>query len=1276
MVYAVTGAWASEFTWTSSDSEFQITATNVQVGPDDNYQKVVVNTPGALAAFITAVKENNELWNSLGNNGRVNLQIEGELNSDDFSALNSSEVEGWGTFTSLDLKNATIADMAVITNSSMNMGNLKYMRLPSNLTDVNSMESLKTLNASLDMVVSISDLDTNLPKAYINSFTANSILSVSNVFKNGYNGFEELKACKYVTMTGYYGETDLVYNNTKNFGDNVAVWDFSGAHFADCTISAVDAKYYNYDDPFCEHDLVAPSTSSNAFYYFSFYATKVVDIKLPDNNMKHLPVLCLSDLGASNKDGYVAIYGSDAFEANKAEANCVPLESLRIPDCYTDLDQECGKWARIRHLVVGSGMKRIHGGAFLKCDFLEDLDFAAGLSDCYVGDRAFNECKSMKHIALSEGIVSLGNGAFWNSQHLESIRLPQTLINIGNNALKNCLALSSITIPENVDKIGQNAFELCPFTDIYLTTTDPNKIPLVWSAGISPAGNGFGSFDSHCSFNHGHVDGWEGIPDTPQKPMLETMSFDEAADWYFIHVNGIPVLHYPKELFDAVRAGISATYEGTSTDDYGLPFRSDMFKRSNVEGADLGTIGTGKYTRDGWAQFMLMKEFTTDPGGDVYTKEYDDVWYTMCFPFDLTDEQLAAAFNETFNIVDFSGVEVDKDNKALILHFNNVALTDYKDIEGNHYKRKTNGDEIIREKDETSGFFYNVYIYKDENNVEHEFHHVNTSSQLSSNKTKTFAEGTSIADAQSNFNSNKTARLIDGILATAGHPYMIHPAIGVNDGGTTKRRCDFAGITWLPQSEWAEAFAKNSRTIDLGVKKTLEELPDSNYNQSAYDGYAGQTYTFVGNAKSHAAGAPEEPTVANGQLTPYNEKPTRPAYDPEPTKEPYPEEPTMAPEPEAPTSTEITEEPTLVEDPSLDTETYPQNFQTLMSTVRCTFSGWDNSVGANVTRDYTYGDDLPNGNYSIDEFLEYHDYNTVGYYYKSPNAYLQSHSCNLSAAGEEVFKAYLGSEPISEAAFNALKTLATNYVTAKSNHDTYLANLAIYNEWQTYHSQHDDWVANAESNYQTAHSNWETACSTIESNYQTAHSNWEAACATIDANYALAFSDWEDECETIDETNDAIIAAWEESAKGYLTQIPKNAYFLGRKAGQYPKYYRERSDESYGGTRTSGLWPQFTAVVIPNTAAINGIEKKIDSGTALSKGFEMKFNEDFEGDFIDEGDIQTIIEDARKEGVEPKVEYMDVVVNINGQVVRRDSTSFEGLPKGIYIVNGKKYFVK
>ena len=111
---------------------------------------------------------------------------------------------------------------------------------------------------------------------------------------------------------------------------------------------------------------------------------------------------------------------------------------------------------------------------------------------------------------------------------------------MGNHCFDNCLALNSITIPGNVDKIGKAAFNLCPFTDIYLTTTDPAKIPQVWSAGTN-----FLAFDGNCTFYHGHLDGWEGGVDAYKSDIDGVMTFDEAAPFYFMNWNGMPVLHFP-----------------------------------------------------------------------------------------------------------------------------------------------------------------------------------------------------------------------------------------------------------------------------------------------------------------------------------------------------------------------------------------------------------------------------------------------------------------------------------------------------------------------------------------------------------------------------------------------------------------------------------------------------------------------------------------------------------------------------------------------------------
>lgn len=1220
MLCVSVGAWAVGFTWT--DGTYTVTASNVSLGGSDTYQKLEVSGPGALAAFVEATKGEGSPLRGLGSESqRVNLHIEGGLNADDFNSLNSTNVPSWGTFKSLKMDNATVADFSAL--SGMSMSGLKYLLLPSNLADVSDMKTLKAKNSNLDIVIALtteeSEAGNNLPKAVIQSFTANSVPGAYSAFRDGlgYDGFTALRSAKVITMSGEYGDKDLNDNtyNGQLYNNSPAVWDFTGAHFADCTVNGgLSTSYYNYDNPFQDPAKGSTSTagnnySTNAFWYFNAagYPASVVSIKLPDTNMTSLPPRSLYKLAYANKANYILLYGEDAFNANQAvtetgeKKDCVPIETLVIPSCYELLDYECAAESYVTNLFVGSGMKAIQGGAFSQSFVLENLDFESGVSDCYLGESAFSNCQKMKHIALNEGIVSVGANCFHLNKHLESIRLPQSLLYIGNGGFNDCQALNSITIPENVEQIGQGAFIGCPFTDIYLTTTDPDKIPLVWSCGSK-----YSPFDDKCTFNHGHLDGWEGGVDAYQAQIDGKMTWDEAAAFYYLHWNGMPVLHFPRQLAEKVRSEISSRYTmKTAVEDgkqYGLPKRVDMAKRENIPGADLGTSGAGKYTRDGWAQFMMMKEYTTDPGGDVYKKEYDDVWYTMCFPFDLSDEQLAAAFNETFNIVDFSGVEIKEETtgKKLILHFNNVAITDYKDTEGNHYERVLNTDGTpVREKH--GSYNYNVYKASDGTI----YHHVHANDKLTNNKTKSFAPGSTLEDAE---NHKDQAVLIDGILATAGHPYMIHPAIGFNDGGNNKKTCTFSGIDWLPRSRWAEVFEAQKRTIDLGVQMgTIDEeepansIPDkNNFLQAKYKDYGGQTYTFIGNWDDYRDDAQGE-----GTANPLRDEPQ------------VPEEPVK---PIKPTEEEIealrpsgTEPTTEVQNPETNSK-YSDDFKALFKTVRVSYTGWhEPTQDQNHLYEFTYGEDLPNTN--LDEYYANNSWRTQAPYH------------GWQPADNTKIAEILGTPP-TESDFNELKQLAIDY-------QKDIADYANYQLWVIYYEKKAEF------------DNW----SEVEAKYDRDKAAYEAAVRDH--------------------------KAWETEAEKWKIYIPKNAYFLGRKTNQLPKYYREvaeNPEEGKASTRKGGAWSQFTAIVIPNDAAVAGIERELDGKTAQSKGFDMAFDEGFLGDVIEQDDVVTLIEKAQEEGA--KVEYMDIVVSINGQVVRRGSTSLEGLPRGMYIINGKKYFVK
>lgn len=1100
--------------------------------------------------------------------------------TNNFSNAEISKINEFTNATTLEMSGCEGADGLDL--DALSMSNLQYLRLPSNFNTVSSMSGLNTTNnPNLEVAVSTDAVGTSASKIVIQSFKANGFYnSRDNLSLN-----TELSKVKFVTMSGMYGANDLHTSADGNiFGNAPAVWDFTGADFEAITITtpgtySTTAPYYANNDPFTEGPRNYPAAdfpyTTNAFYYFSNYAQNAVKINLP-TEITDLPDVCLMGFGSNGQStgNYVLAYP----DADVSETNYV-IEELVIPNNITRIGYDCASGCHIRKVTIGNGIKEICGGAFGNSNDIEEVDFVPGVSDCVLGNGVFNEGQTsqMKHIVLPEGIVSLGKDCFRNSQHLESIRLPETLKYIGDGCFYDCHALSSITIPENVEKIGKAVFSLTALKDVYLTTKDPAKIPVIFSAGTNWA-------DNDCTFSINEEYGNNSIPYNDVG--YGDMTWDEAVDYLFTHSNRIAVLHFPDELAEKVRASISNQYDYTTGDRYKIPSMRNVATwgqnlRGNIPGADLGNATTGTYSQDGWAQFLLMKAYDPDTETEVFEKEYDDVWYTMCFPFDLTDEQLAGAFTENFNIVDFSAVEIrDREDgmKELVLHFNNVAETVYKDADGNVYVRKRDGaggltGSVVRVKD--GNYDYNIYYKVNDGTVDTsvEYKHVSVGQSGNTYKTKTFA-----ADG----NASGDILYIEGYLAQAGHPYMIHPNTGAT-AGSPKVRCHFSGITWIPEEDRDALYESEARTVDLGGAAYKGATPNSityvtgdnkftenNFSQAAYEGYAGQTYTFKGNWRAVREGSevPPEPTaVADPGPEPTFSIPTQPIQ-------------TLT-EPDAP--------PT---NPEANTE------------------GWESAYN---------------------NFLQY----LVSYPGDGYTSYAND--------GRWVSNGLASSTPITEELFNNYNSRViayANYLTALASFDqaaydrdyaAYLENQAAWDAWETYSADPDA--------YETT---WENSV----------HSPWQTKKAAYD-QYLEDYADWQAELEN------------------YQVLIPQYAYFLARANGaKYPKYYRETAAEA---GRTSGFWTQYSAIIEPNNAAKAGIEGISSASSAGTKSYNIAFNEDYEGEF-DATAIKDIIAKAEEKG--EKVEYMNIVYSINGEIISKDSRSLGNLPQGMYIVNGKKYLVK
>ncbi len=67
---------------------------------------------------------------------------------------------------------------------------------------------------------------------------------------------------------------------------------------------------------------------------------------------------------------------------------------------------------------------------------------------------------SVRHVAIENGVTSVGSAAFSCCKNLTDIKLPASITQIGQYAFFDC-GITSITIPNSVTQIGEHAFESC-----------------------------------------------------------------------------------------------------------------------------------------------------------------------------------------------------------------------------------------------------------------------------------------------------------------------------------------------------------------------------------------------------------------------------------------------------------------------------------------------------------------------------------------------------------------------------------------------------------------------------------------------------------------------------------------------------------------------------------------------------------------------------------------------------------------------------------------------
>ena len=149
----------------------------------------------------------------------------------------------------------------------------------------------------------------------------------------------------------------------------------------------------------------------------------------------------------------VTFIGEDTFYG------CSSLTSVMIPNSViligVNAFRECSS---LTSVTIPCSVTSIGGRAFEECSNLTSVTIPSSVTS--IGSYAFQNCSSLKSVTIPNGVTSIGDDTFYGCANLVTITLGKGISTIGFGAFSKCANLTDVyCYAENVPNTATNTFE-------------------------------------------------------------------------------------------------------------------------------------------------------------------------------------------------------------------------------------------------------------------------------------------------------------------------------------------------------------------------------------------------------------------------------------------------------------------------------------------------------------------------------------------------------------------------------------------------------------------------------------------------------------------------------------------------------------------------------------------------------------------------------------------------------------------------------------------------